>query len=317
MPADGQERQSIMTSPGPGGSAGDINQLFSGSPTLPDVTGGVFIGAPDLALPPAADPFIDAATHSPLLKNVGFVSEDGVTGTEDRSINEVVAWGGDIIAYLQESFSVEWQMKLLQIMNADIARLAYGDDNVAVTEATAAHGNWLAIKVNKNALPKKTVWVDSFYADGSEGVKRMRWVAPRAQVSEKGDFQTVHTDISGHELTLKLLPDAAGNNAYIYLDDGQVVALPAPTSWTATLTGPPTAGTFTLTVGGQTTSGIAYNATVPAVQSALTSLSTVGAGNATVTGSAGGPYSVTLTQGGTLTGSGSGLTGGDITVVAA
>lgn len=214
--------------PGPGGGAGNIKELFSGSPTLPNVTGGVHIGPLGLALPPAADPFVDAADHSTQLKNVGYVSEDGVTGSEDRSINEIAAWGGEIIAYLQESFSVEWQLKLLQIMNPEIAKLAYGDDNVAVTAATEAHGNLLAIKVNKNLLPKKTVWVDSFYADGSPGLKRMRWVAPLAQVSEKGDFQTVHTDITGHELTLKLLPDEHGNNAYIYLDDGQVIALTPP-----------------------------------------------------------------------------------------
>lgn len=219
-----------MTGPivaGPGGAAGDIKELFSGSPTAPGITGGVFIGKPGIALPPADDIFIPATEHSPDLKNVGFVSEDGVTGTEDRSINEIAAWGGDIVAFLQESFSVSWQMVLLQIMNRDIAKLAYGDDNVAYTQATQAHGNWLAIKVNKLMLPKKTVWIDSFYSDGSEGLKAMRWVAPLAQVSEKGDFKTAHSELSGHDLTLKLLPDAQGNNAYIYLDDGQVVPLPA------------------------------------------------------------------------------------------
>lgn len=304
-----------MTTPGPGGAAGDITQLFSGSPTLPNVTGGVFIGPPGIDLPPAADPFIAPEDHDPRLKNVGYVSEDGVTGTEDRSTNEITAWGGDIIAFLQESFSVEWAMKLLQIMNPDIARLAYGDDNVAVTEATSAHGNLLAIKVNKNLLPKKTVWVDSFYADG-EQVKKMRWVATLAQVTEKGDFQTVHTDIAGHDLTLKLLPDAQGCNAYIYLDDGQVVAL-TPTSWTATITGAPTGGMFTLSVGSATTAPITYNATASAVQSALNALSGV---TASVTGTAGGPYTVTLTNGGTLTASGTGLTGGtspNVTVVSA
>lgn len=301
--------------PGEGGGAGDVTQLFSGSPTVPNVTGGVFIGPLDVALPPANDPFIDAATHDPRLKNVGYVSEDGVTGTEDRSTNEIPAWGGEIIAYLQESFSVEWSMKLLQILNPNIARLAYGDDNVAVTAATEAHGNILAIKWNKNLLPKKTVWVDSFYADG-EQVKRMRWVARMAQVTEKGDFQTVHTDLAGHELTLKLLPDTQGNNAYIYLDDGQVIAL-TPTSWTATITGTPTGGTFTLSVGSATTAPITYNATASAVQSALNALSGV---TASVTGTAGGPYTVTLTNGGTLTASGAGLTGGttpNVTVVSA
>lgn len=45
---------------------------------------------------------------------------------------------------------------------------------------------------------------------------------------------------------------------------------------------PPTAGTFTLTKGGQTTSGISFDATPAAVQAALEALSTIGTGNVKV-----------------------------------
>jgi len=86
-------------------------------------------------------------------------------------------------------------------------------------------------------------------------------------------------------------------------------------SQTVTITGSPTGGTFTLTYKGQTTAGIAFNAAASAVQSALIALSTIGTGNVTVSGSAGGPYTVTFA--GTLakdttalTASGAGLTGG-------
>lgn len=54
-------------------------------------------------------------------------------------------------------------------------------------------------------------------------------------------------------------------------------------------------GTFTLTYSGQTTAGIAYNATASAVDSALEALSNIGAGDVTVTGPDGGPYTVTFT----------------------
>src|SRR5262249_15449261 len=85
---------------------------------------------------------------------------------------------------------------------------------------------------------------------------------------------------------------------------------------TVRLTGSPTGGTFTLTFKGQTTSGIAYNASASTVQTALTGLSTVGTGNAVVTAAAGGGWQVRFT--GTLaasfqpalTASGLGLTGG-------
>ena len=59
-----------------------------------------------------------------------------------------------------------------------------------------------------------------------------------------------------------------------------------------TITGTPTDGTFTLTFQGATTTALDHDAAAAAVQSALEALSTIGTGNCTVTGSAGGPYTV-------------------------
>jgi len=58
--------------------------------------------------------------------------------------------------------------------------------------------------------------------------------------------------------------------------------------------GTQSSGTFTLTYGGQTTSGIAYNAAASAVQTALEALSSIGSGNVSVTGNAGGPYTIRM-----------------------
>jgi hypothetical protein len=83
-----------------------------------------------------------------------------------------------------------------------------------------------------------------------------------------------------------------------------------------TVTGAPDGGTFTLTYGGQTTAGLAFDATSAAVQTALRGLSSIGSSNVAVTGSAGGPYTVTFqgslrnTNVAQLTASGAGLTGG-------
>jgi hypothetical protein len=55
-----------------------------------------------------------------------------------------------------------------------------------------------------------------------------------------------------------------------------------------------TGGTFTLTLSGEETGTIAYNASASTVQVALEALSNVGVGKAIVSGSAGGPYTVTF-----------------------
>jgi hypothetical protein len=64
--------------------------------------------------------------------------------------------------------------------------------------------------------------------------------------------------------------------------------------------GTPTGGTFTLTFSGQTTSAIAYNATAATVQTALQALSSIGSGNATVTGGPGPGTAWTVTFVGAL-----------------
>ncbi len=92
-----------------------------------------------------------------------------------------------------------------------------------------------------------------------------------------------------------------------------VVAGTAQTLWsqkTITLTG--ATGGFTLTFGGATTGVLAPTATAAQVEAALGGLSTIGAANVSVSGAAGGPYTVlfmgtfTNTTVGTLSGSANG-----------
>ncbi|NKR60250.1 hypothetical protein GS474_16090 [Rhodococcus hoagii] len=124
------------------------------------------------------------------------------------------------------------------------------------------------------------------------------------------------------QTTVKWTDSAAGDTnalqefSFTLSGNGKPQEISKPsTAYTVTIGGGPTGGTFTLSVGGQTTAGIAYNATAAAVKSALEALSTVGTGNANVTGTAGGPYTVSLANGGLLTGSGASLTpSGTVTV---
>lgn len=60
-----------------------------------------------------------------------------------------------------------------------------------------------------------------------------------------------------------------------------------------TISGSPTGGTFTITVNGETTTGIAFGAAASVVETALEALTSVTAGDVAVTGSAGGPFTLT------------------------
>lgn len=107
-------------------------------------------------------------------------------------------------------------------------------------------------------------------------------------------------------------------SAQRYLDRNAAVVIQAQYDeiQTISLTGGPTGGTFTLTFGANTTSGIAYNASAATVQAALVALASIGANNVSVSGANGGPWTVefvgSLKDAGQslLTGSGASLTGG-------
>ena len=190
--------------------AGKVQELFAGSPIGVNIYGGIYF------LPLDADIPTDA--HSPLpaeAVHLGFVSEDGITITTDRSGDPTIAWGGDKVAYLQSSYGISWNLKLLQFFSADVARFAYGNANVAEIAANAEHGKQLVIKQNSQMLDMGCFVIDSFY-----GVKKVREVAPYARPTELGDLTLVHTELSAIEGTIELFPDNDGNAAYRYTDDG-------------------------------------------------------------------------------------------------
>lgn len=92
----------------------------------------------------------------------------------------------------------------------------------------------------------------------------------------------------------------------------------ADTSYALKVTGTPTGGTFTLTVGTDTTAPIAYNATGDQIRSALEALAGVGSGNVNGAGSLADAAGATITLTGklltgsalTITATSTGLTGG-------
>ena len=143
------------------------------------------------------------------------------------------------------------------------------------------------------------------------------WFFPKTGSDKGGKISLSQDAPMMPEQSLMMFQD--GDNLYEFGIDGTGWAELAPslgwassTEFTVTITGTPTGGTFTLSLGGQTSAGIAHNVTATNLRSALEALSSVGVGHVTVTGSAGGPFTVVFdeTVTGTLTGSGASLTGG-------
>jgi hypothetical protein len=133
-----------------------------------------------------------------------------------------------------------------------------------------------------------------------DGVYQPLWVLNRTTIT-----WSQHVDMKPKSsVKLMLEADTTGVGLLVPLQQGQTRFMRVQAQGsvidnlqTVTL-GTQTSGTWTLTYKGQTTASINYNDTAATVQTRLIALSTIGTGNVTVSGSAGGPYSVIF--GGTL-----------------
>lgn len=137
----------------------------------------------------------------------------------------------------------------------------------------------------------------------------------REKIYELGNYSSLGTisDIPDLTFSLESFDVSAEFEAlltgYQFLVDDSVQ--------TITISGTPTGGTFTLTYNGQTTTALAYNAIGATLQTALIALSNLASGDVTVSGAAGGPYTVTFSgDAGVLLTSTSSLTGGTSPAIA-
>lgn len=129
---------------------------------------------------------------------------------------------------------------------------------------------------------------------------------PAIAQGDPGDTPTIDTTISVTELAYDDVTPASATFTEISPDTYRLnlsvhEGVPGTSDvvnevQTVTITGTPTGGNFTLTFSGATTSNIAYNAVAATVEAALVALSTIGAGNVSVTGGPGPgtPYVVTF-----------------------
>lgn len=175
----------------------------------PLTTGGVLNAPAGTSLPTTA---VATATSFVAL---GYVSDDGLTETIDRSTDKIKAWGGDIVKVVQSEFSVTYQFTLYETLNADVLKAIHGTANVTTTAATVSSGTLQSVKVNAATLPK-IPWL----FDMKDGTAKIRIVVPLGQVTTVGDITYNDGGVIGYEVTVEAFADSSGNQAYKYIDDG-------------------------------------------------------------------------------------------------
>jgi len=153
------------------------------------VSGGVSSAPLGTTLPTDATTALDAA-----FTNYGFISEDGLTETNEKSSDKIKAWGGRIVKNLQTDSSASFAFSFIESSNADVLKAICGEDNVTVD------GTNITAKFDLEQLPSR-VW--NF--DVRDGDNRVRVSVPNGQITELGDVTYGDEDVIAYEVTVDAL----------------------------------------------------------------------------------------------------------------
>lgn len=176
------------------------SNVTAGKPKI----GGAIYAAPSGATLPT-----DATTALPAAyKELGYVSEDGVTNSNSPSSENVKAWGGDIVMSLLTEKPDNFSFTLIEALNLEVLKFVYGSDNV-----TGAIDSGITIKANSSIPEAHVIVIDMIMTDGA--LKRV--VMPCAYISEVGEITYKDDEAVGYETTVMCPPDAEGNTHYEYI----------------------------------------------------------------------------------------------------
>ena len=171
------------------------------SAAQPKVGGAIFRAPVGTTLPTDAKTDLDVA-----FKALGYCSEDGVTNSNSPETDNEKAWGGDTVLNMQTSKEDSFKFKLIEILNVDVLKTVYGDDNVS---GDLEKG--IIIKAN-NEEAEPCSWVIDMILKGA--LKRI--TIPSASVTEVADIN-YKAEVIGYETTIKATPDTAGQTHYEYI----------------------------------------------------------------------------------------------------
>lgn len=175
----------------------------------PKVTGAIWTAPLGTDLPEDTSEALDGFAC------LGYCSDDGLTNSTNLESETIKAWGGDTVLTIQTSKEDTYGFKLIEVLNVDVLKFIYGDDNVSGSLSSG-----IVLKANNQELPERVIVIDMIMRDNT--AKRV--VIPSCKIKEIGDIVYSDSEAVGYEITVACTPDSDGNTHYEYIRKSTVSA---------------------------------------------------------------------------------------------
>lgn len=147
-------------------------------------------------------------------KSAGYVGEDGVSESSERSTEDIRAWGGVKIRTVQTEYGTTLSFTLMESRRALVLKSVFGESNVEVDPKGF-------IKIRRNEKPLEAAqWVVDM-KDGDRGARRLD--VGNGQITEVGDITYVDGEAISYEVTMSCDPDDNGDTLIEFVTDPDFV----------------------------------------------------------------------------------------------
>lgn len=180
-----------------------MNTVSNVSAGKPKLTGAIYRAPLGTTLPTDAVTALNEAFAC-----LGYCSDAGVVNSNSPSSDTIKAWGGDVVLALQTEKPDTFQWTLIEVMNIEVLKMVYGDDNVTGELATG-----ITVKANSDQQDDACYVIDMILRNGA--LKRI--VIPDGQVTAVEDITYADNAAIGYGTTVTCYADTSGNTHYEYI----------------------------------------------------------------------------------------------------
>ena len=170
----------------------------------PNISGAIYTAPIGTTLPTDATTALNSAFVC-----LGYVSEDGLSNSNELSVEAIKAWGGNIVYRSLTEMNDEFGLALIETENVDVLKTVYGESHVTVD----ASGNASIDVVGED--PIERAWV---FERALRGGRAKRIVIPDGAITSRDEISYNDSDAVAYGITISAYPDENSSTHKEYLE---------------------------------------------------------------------------------------------------